>query len=66
MILFNLICQNQHVFEAWFSNSKEFNNQKRKKMIVCPYCENNEIKKYLMAPNVSKKSNSKVFLQKKL
>jgi len=34
MIVFNLICKICSVeFEGWFENTKEFNNQKRKKII---------------------------------
>ena len=60
MIVFNLnckICLTE--FEGWFENSKEFLNQKRKKMINCPSCNSNDIQKSLMAPNLSKKTNSK-------
>ena len=60
MIVFNLICNTCSTeFEGWFENSKEFANQKRKKMISCPSCSSNSIQKSLMAPNLSKKTNSK-------
>ena len=60
MIVFNLICNTCSTeFEGWFENSKEFANQKRKKMISCPGCNSNVIQKSLMAPNLSKKTNSK-------
>ena len=61
MIVFNLICKScNYEFEGWFDNSSEFTKQKRKNMINCPLCNNSSIKKNLMAPNISKKSNSKV------
>ncbi len=60
MIVFNLICNTCSTeFEGWFENSKEFANQKRKKMISCPGCNSNVIQKSLMAPHLSKKTNSK-------
>jgi len=59
MILFDLKCSNSHSFEAWFKDSKEFEKQKKKKLINCPICEDNIINKSLMTPNVGKKSNSK-------
>ena len=59
MIVYNLICKDcNFTFEGWFDNSSDFETQKRKNYINCPSCEKNSIKKYLMAPNVSKKSNS--------
>ena len=30
MIKYNLICAREHEFESWFSNSKEFENLKKK------------------------------------
>ena len=60
MIVFNLICETCSVeFEGWFENSKEFENQKRKRIINCPSCNSSSIKKFLMAPNLKSKSNSK-------
>ena len=35
MIKFDLICENQHIFEASFDDSKSFEKQKRKKQIEC-------------------------------
>ena len=58
MIVFNLICNTCSTeFEGWFENSKEFANQKRKKMISCPSCSSNSIQKSLMAPNVLNSSD---------
>jgi hypothetical protein len=66
VIIFNLICSEcDFFFEGWFDNTKEFNNQKKRKLINCPNCENSNIKKALVAPNVSKKSNSKTIKNKK-
>jgi len=61
MIVFNLICKMcNYEFEGWFDNSTEFAKQKRKNMINCPLCNNSSIKKNLMAPNITKKSNTKL------
>ena len=66
MILFNLKCKDcSYEFEAWFSNSKEFEKQQKKSLISCPSCNSSLVIKSLMSPNVSKKSNSKVSKQKK-
>ena len=59
MILFDLKCSFEHVFEAWFKDSKEFKKQKNNGLITCPVCEDTKITKSIMMPNVSKKSNSK-------
>ena len=61
MIVFNLTCNECNFpFEGWFENSSSFNLQKKRKLISCPSCESSNIKKALVAPNVSKKSNSKI------
>ena len=59
MILFDLKCSNSHNFEAWFKDSHEFTKQQKKELITCPVCEDKNIVKSLMAPNLNKKSNSK-------
>ena len=61
MIVFNLNCFDcAYSFEGWFENTKDYNKQIRKGLLTCPSCNSTQIKKGLMAPNVSKKSNSKI------
>ena len=57
MIKYNLKCKCGKVFESWFSSSMEYESLKRKKLINCIYCNNTSIKKTVMAPNLSSKSN---------
>ena len=60
MIVFKLFCNKcDFAFEGWFENAKEFKKQKNKDLITCPTCNSSNIEKGLVAPNVSKKSNSK-------
>ena len=59
MIVFDLKCSHNHVFEIWFKDSKEFEKQKKKGLINCPICDDNNINKSVMKPNVSSKSSSK-------
>ena len=66
MIVFNLICSEcEYPFEGWFDDTKSFNSQKKRKLINCPKCESSNVSKTLVAPNVSKKSNSKLTKNKK-
>ena len=53
MIKYNLKCNNDHEFESWFSDSKEFDKLKQKKLLECIYCSSNTIQKSIMAPMVS-------------
>ena len=57
MIKYNLICECGKTFESWFSSSVEYDSLKRKKLINCIYCDSTSIKKSIMAPNLSNKSN---------
>ena len=66
MIVFNLVCSEcEYPFEGWFDDTKSFNSQKKRKLINCPKCESSNVSKTLVAPNVSKKSNSKPAKNKK-
>ena len=65
MIKYNLICRCGATFESWFSSSSEFDSLCKKKFIKCIYCESSYVKKTVMAPNLSSKSN-KVFKKTKL
>jgi len=64
MIKYNLVCKCGKNFESWFSTSKEFDSLKNKKLINCIYCGSVSIKKSVMAPNLSSKSN-KIFKKSK-
>ena len=59
MILYDLNCENGHTFEAWFASSEQYDKQNKRKLISCPICASNKIRKALMAPKLkgTKKSN---------
>ncbi len=53
MIKYDLKCHNDHEFESWFSDSKEFEKLNKKKMLECIYCSSKKISKSIMAPSIS-------------
>ena len=55
MIKYNLKCKNKHEFESWFSDSKEFEKLKSKKIIECTFCGTKSVQKTIMSPNVVSK-----------
>ena len=57
MIQYNLKCECGKIFDNWFSSSSEFDSLLKKKMIKCIYCESSSVKKTLMAPRLTRKSN---------
>ncbi len=58
MIKFDLVCENDHIFEVSFDDSSSYEIQKKKKLIECPFCNSLKISKSVMAPNVTNKSSS--------
>ena len=62
MIKYNLKCQNDHEFESWFSNSKEYEKLNGKGFLECIYCSSKKINKSIMAPTIlnSKEKDKKI------
>ena len=56
MIKYNLNCENNHEFESWFADSKEFENLKKKKLLDCIYCYSKNIKKSIMSPMITNRN----------
>jgi len=57
MIKYNLTCKCGKTFESWFSSSFQFDSLNRRKLINCIYCGSTLVKKSVMAPNLTGKSN---------
>jgi hypothetical protein len=43
MIVYDFICDNEHVFEGWFKNSELMNKQLKNSQITCPVCNSNKV-----------------------
>ena len=54
MILYQLQCEKEHRFEAWFRDSQAFDKQSKRKLLACPKCGSAKITKTLMAPRIGK------------
>lgn len=57
MIVFDLQCDDGHVFEAWFGSSGDYADQQKRGLVSCPVCGVSSVRKAVMAPNVSAKGN---------
>lgn len=57
MIVFDLRCAHDHVFEAWFGSSASYEEQRARNLIACPICGDGQVAKAVMAPNVPAKGN---------
>lgn len=60
MIVFDLSCDNAHVFEAWFGSSDDYEKQKAAGLVSCPICDSANVDKAVMAPRISPKGNRDV------
>ncbi|MCH7544512.1 MAG: DUF1178 family protein [Proteobacteria bacterium] len=55
MILFDLKCAKDHVFEAWFKDGDSFTVQSKTGKILCPVCATRDITKAPMAPRLARR-----------
>ena len=59
MIRYDLICEEGHAFDGWFSNSAAFEEQSRDGLVSCVHCGSTIVEKQLMAPGIPVKGNRK-------
>ena len=57
MIVFDLICSEQHRFEGWFASGEDFANQKHRGLLECPICGGAHVDK-LPAAKIRKQSEA--------
>lgn len=57
MIVYDLVCDAAHRFEAWFGSSSDYENQLQRGLLSCPMCDSAKVGKAVMAPAVSARSN---------
>lgn len=65
MIKYSLECNQSHTFDAWFSDSLNFEKQNKKNQISCPNCSSLKIKKSIMAPSIPSKNYKSDLLNEK-
>ena len=53
MIVYNLRCDKNHEFEAWFASSSAYDEQAATGKVVCPMCASHKVEKAPMAPALS-------------
>jgi hypothetical protein len=54
MILYDLTCPKDHLFESWFRNSGAADKLIKAGSVVCPTCGSAKVHKALMAPRIAK------------
>ncbi|MBM3507673.1 MAG: DUF1178 family protein [Alphaproteobacteria bacterium] len=53
MVVYDVRCSHDHVFEAWFPDSAAFDAQVKKGEVSCPVCGDARVARAPMAPNVA-------------
>ncbi len=59
MIVYDLKCANDHVFEVWFSSSQAFEDQRGRALVACAFCGSTDVEKAVMAPRLNAKGNQR-------
>jgi hypothetical protein len=59
MILYDLKCRKDHVFETWFRDSAAYEEQVAAGAIACPVCGSRKVEKALMAPRLAKRGRAR-------
>lgn len=54
MIVYRLVCDQDHEFESWFPDSAAYDTQAVKGQVACPVCDSRKIRKAPMAPRIGK------------
>jgi hypothetical protein len=53
MIRYALVCEHAHGFEAWFGSSGDYDDQRARGLVECPFCASREVRKQIMSPAVA-------------
>ncbi len=55
MIVYRLVCEEGHEFDAWFPDSAAYDKQASAGLLECAVCGSSSVSKAIMAPNVATK-----------
>lgn len=59
MIVYDLKCEHDHVFEVWFASSQAYEDQRARGLVACAFCGSTEVGKAVMAPRLNAKGNQR-------
>ncbi len=54
MIRYALLCERKHNFEIWFSDSSDYDKQRKRGLVTCPVCDSKKVEKAIMAPSIGR------------
>lgn len=53
MKVLDLQCSNRHDFEGWFGSEDDFQDQRSRGLVECPFCGDTAVNKMLSAPRLN-------------
>src|SRR5688572_19155043 len=53
MVVYDIRCSHDHIFEAWFRDSGTFDLQAKAGHVACPECGDVRVQRAPMAPNIA-------------
>jgi hypothetical protein len=53
MIRYALHCERKHDFEIWFQDSADYDKQRKRGLVTCPFCDSKKVEKAIMAPRLA-------------
>jgi len=53
MIIYDLRCDNEHMFEGWFQSAADFDTQISRQLISCPQCDSHNVRRVPSAVAIS-------------
>lgn len=53
MIIYDLCCDSQHRFEGWFRSAEDFDSQLERRLINCPQCESDTVRRVPSAVSIA-------------
>ena len=58
MIVLDLLCDQEHRFEAWFASGDAFEAQLAANLVSCPHCDSHAVRRLPSAPYVQTSSHA--------
>lgn len=53
MLVLNLTCADGHLFEGWFGSADDYESQRERRLLSCPVCGQQEVKRLPSAPRLN-------------
>ncbi len=66
MVIYDLACDQDHVFEGWFKSADDYKQQQANNLLTCPVCDSHSVRKTPSASHIQPKGTKNHAQDKKL